>query len=222
MEVSNLWFNVFLRVYLKKASIAQMSASDVYSSLDRIHSVDEEDAEDSDSSLTITELGNYLIVLTHACTTFKSERIQTIHIFLLTNTSVVRIDGPVYLSGVEESNPGASRARSAVVQQIMDVAEKSQNKVPVPQNIEFVSSYEASATNGIYALYFHPPSGRSIGPELQTAFQGATAGFSNDSVVQGKQTYGFILYISLQLSVQKIWKHNSGASNQGSAKSLLE
>ncbi|KAG5441826.1 hypothetical protein CSKR_100692 [Clonorchis sinensis] len=81
--------------------------------------------------------------------------------------SVVRIDGPVYLSGVEASNPAASKARSAVVQQILNVAEKSQNKVPVPQNIEFVSSYEASTKKAIYDLYFYPASDYRISARVQ-------------------------------------------------------
>ncbi|KER29641.1 hypothetical protein T265_13313, partial [Opisthorchis viverrini] len=232
MQVSNFGFKVFLTVYVKKASISQMSARDVYSSLDRIHSIDEEDAEDSDSTIEIIEIGNYLNVLTHACTTFKSDRIQTIHIFLLINTSVVRIDGPVLLSGVEASNPGESKARSAVFQQrdqtslfcfffqITDVARTSQNKVPVPQNIGFVATYEASKTNGIYELYFYPPSGRAIAPELQTAFRSATAGFSNDSVVQAfTQTMCQIADYRISARVQKdkkwlVWESRPSESSE--------
>ncbi|OON20149.1 hypothetical protein X801_03974, partial [Opisthorchis viverrini] len=209
MQVSNFGFKVFLTVYVKKASISQMSARDVYSSLDRIHSIDEEDAEDSDSTIEIIEIGNYLNVLTHACTTFKSDRIQ-----------IVRIDGPVLLSGVEASNPGESKARSAVFQQITDVARTSQNKVPVPQNIGFVATYEASKTNGIYELYFYPPSGRAIAPELQTAFRSATAGFSNDSVVQAfTQTMCQIADYRISARVQKdkkwlVWESRPSESSE--------
>ncbi|KAG5441827.1 hypothetical protein CSKR_100693 [Clonorchis sinensis] len=99
VQVSIFGFKILLNVFLKKASIAEMNARDVYSSLDRIHSVKEkdQDPEDSDPSLEIIEIGNYLNMLTHACTTFKSDGIQSK--YLVENCSTQVGCGRAFLQG---------------------------------------------------------------------------------------------------------------------------